>query len=281
MGIKKEIMKKVLVVFDGSHFPTSTLDFALELNAREPIMLTGIFLPSVDYSEALSYAYYSQSLAPLYLEEYDSDDKAIYKNKGLFEDFCKEHHIRYKIHDDILGKVTKGLQMETRYADLLILSSTHFYENLGEMVQEEYLTGTLHKTECPVVLLPGAYSRPNNVILAYDGSASSMHAIKQFIYLLPQFSNLKVLVMHAGDDEKDMPSLSFIKEYAGQHFSNLSYYKLDADPKKYFSSWLENKEFPLLVSGAYGRSSFSELFKTNFLKEVVKAQQVPLFIAHL
>lgn len=199
----------------------------------------------------------------------------------MFEAFCKEHHVRYKVHHDIQNKVAKGLQRETRYADLLVLSSTHFFENLGEQIQEEYLADTLHKTECPVVLLPGAYTRPNSVILAYDGSASSLHAIKQFIYLFPQFAELDVLVMYAGDDKGDLPSLSLIKEYAAQHFTRLSYYKLNADPKKHFDAWLENKGATMVVSGAYGRSAFSEFFRRNFLKDVVRAQLTPLFIAHL
>lgn len=274
-------MKKVLVAFDGAHFPSAILDFVLELHNSSPIVLTGVFLPSVDYSEAMSYSYYGNAIAPLYLEEYESDAVSIKKNIALFEDFCNKHHIRHKIHQDIKGAVAKGIQRETRYADLLVLSSKYFYENLGDMIQEEYLTDTLHKAECPVVLLPETYTTPDNVILAYDGSAASMHAIRQFIYLLPQYANLNTLVMHADDDDEDLPSLSLIKEYAAQHFNKLAYYQLNADPKKYFNTWIANKGSAMVISGSYGRSAFSEFFRKNFLKDIVKEQQVPLFIAHL
>lgn len=70
VALYKKNMKKVLVVFDGEHFPSATLDFALELNSREPIVLTGIFLPSADYADIMSYSYYGNALAPFYPETY-------------------------------------------------------------------------------------------------------------------------------------------------------------------------------------------------------------------
>jgi hypothetical protein len=279
--LQKKDMKKVLVIFDGAHFPSSTLDFALEMNRNEPILLTGIFLPSVDYAEAMRYLYYGNALVPLYLEEYEDDAVSIKKNMEHFEAFCKQHHIRYRIHGNIRKGIVKELQHQTRYADVMVISSMHFYENLGEMMQEDYLDGTLHKTECPIILLPGAYSKPDNIVFAYDGSASSMHALRQFIYLFPQWTDLNTLIIYAGDGSDDIPFLALIKEYASQHFSKLGYYKLNADPKKYFATWIEEKGAALLVSGSYGRSAFSELFRRNFLKEIVKEQSAPIFIAHL
>lgn len=273
-------MKKVLVVFDGAHFPSATLDFAFEMNNKEPILLTGLFLPSVDYAEAMNYFYFGTALAPLYLEEYEYDSVAIKKNIEQFERLCNQNNVRYKVHKNILKKVVEELRHETRYADLLILSSMHFYENLGVMMQEDYIEDTLHQTECPIVLLPGAYTQPTSIVFAYDGSAASMHAIKQFIYLFPQWTDLETLVIYANHGPEDIPSLSLIKEYAAQHFNKLAYYKLDADPKKYFTTWIGNKSSSLMVSGAYGRSAFSELFRRNFLKDVVKEHLMPLFIAH-
>lgn len=274
-------MKKILVVFDGSHFPTATLDFALKLNEASPILLTGIFLPSVDYAEAMSYYYYGAAVAPMYLTEYDDDPVAIKKNIDRFETFCLDHHIRFRIHDTIKKKVVKELQSETRYADLLILSSAHFYENLGEMIQEEYLTDTLHKAECPILLLPGEFEMPQNIILAYDGSASSMFAIKQFVYLMSFFTDMETMIVYADDKDDNIPFLDLIKEYAAHHFNKLGYYKLTAAPQKYFTTWLEDKGPSLLVSGSFGRSAFSELFHKNFLRNVIKEHNIPVFIAHL
>lgn len=273
-------MKKVLVVFDGAHFPSSTLQFALEMNSQEPIMLTGIFLPSIDYAEIVSYTYYGNALAPLYLKNYEEDDEEIRKNVALFEAFCNDHYIRYKVHQNIQKGIVQELRKETRYADLLVLSSPHFYENLGEWVQEEYLDNTLHKTECPIILLPGPHFTPESIIFAYDGSASSMHALKQFIYLFPQWTDLNTFIFYADDRKEEIPFYPLIHEYAAQHFSKLGYYSLKTGSGQHLRTWIENKGTTLLISGSYGRSAFSEFLRKNFLKEIVKEHEVPLFIAH-
>lgn len=273
-------MKKVLVVFDGAHFPAALTDFAIHLNNISPIMLTGIFMPSVDYAEATKYLYYGNAVVPAYLEEYDLDPSLIEKNIALFEDFCRTNHIRHQVHKNIKRQLVKELKYESRYADLMLLSSSRFYENLGPDIQKEYLHDTLHLSECPVLLLPETYTPTQNIILAYDGSASSMYAIRQFIYLMPEFTDLETLVVYAGTDKEDIPFVDLIQEYAPRHFDKLAYYRLDIDPKKYFNTWIVNKGAPILVSGSYGRSSWSELFRKSFVSDIIKEHKLPVFIAH-
>lgn len=273
-------MKKILVVFDGEHFAASALDFVLELNHTEPVLLTGVFMPSVDYAEMLSRYYYGAIMAPVLLQEYDEDPAAIRKNIGMFEEFCQTHHIRYVVHKGGTQRLVQELKGESRYADLMVLSSALFYENLGESTQSEYLHDTMHKSECPVLLLPEKYRRPTNVVLAYDGSASAMHAIRQFVYLLPGFTDLETLVVYANKEGEELPFRDLVREYAPQHFSKLGYVTFDLDPRKYFNAWIGNKGVPLLVSGSYGRSVLSELFHRNFLSEVIRDHRVPVFVAH-
>lgn len=273
-------MKKILLVFDGEHFATSLLDFAKELNSSEQVLLTGVFLPSVDYAEVLSYYYYGAVMAPVMLQEYDLDPILIKKNVDLFEEFCQAHNIRYSVRDDIQQHVAKGLKTESRYADLMVLSGAEFYKNLGEYTQAEYLHDAMHKAECPVLLLPEQYRRPTNVILTYDGSPTSMHAIRQFIYLFPDLTDLDTQIVYANDDGDQLPFRKLIREYAPLHFSKLGYTTFELDAKKYFSTWIANKGIPLVVGGSYGRSFWSGLFRKSFLEEVVREHQVPVFIAH-
>ena len=40
-------MKKILLAFDGVQFSKSAFDFARQLNDLHPILLTGVFNPSV------------------------------------------------------------------------------------------------------------------------------------------------------------------------------------------------------------------------------------------
>ena len=72
----------------------------------------------------------------------------------------------------------------------------------------------------------------------------------------------------------------YIVELATQHFSDLTFYKLEIDPKKYFSAWIEDRKASILVSGSFSRSAFSQMFKKSFVAEIIRAHTMPVFIAH-
>ena len=70
-------MKKVLVAFDGSNFSEGAFEFARRLNELEPILVTGVFMPQVEYANLWSYAAAANanvgtSYIPL-IEEEESD----------------------------------------------------------------------------------------------------------------------------------------------------------------------------------------------------------------
>jgi nucleotide-binding universal stress UspA family protein len=272
-------MKKVLAVFDGAHFSESSLQFISRLNELSPVLLTGVFLPSIDYSDVM--VYYLSMSGPLYYPEIVNDQPAMDANIRKFEAYCQKHHIEYRIHSDAEAKALPAIQKETRYADLLVLSNELFYENLGEISQKEYLKGTLHKTECPIILVPEEYRFPKSVIIAYDGSETSVFAMKQFAYLFPELANLSTLVVYATTGEEAMPDMPYMKELTARHFKDVSFYKLEADPKRYFSTWVADKGDALLVSGSFGRSGFSELLHQNFSWQVIRDHKLPVFMAHL
>ena len=73
---------------------------------------------------------------------------------------------------------------------------------------------------------------------------------------------------------------AFIEEWASRHFSNLTITSLKMDAGKYFATWMGDKKESLLVSGSFSRSGVSQLLRKSFVKEVIEAHKVPVFIAH-
>ena len=47
-------MKRILLAFDSNHFSEGALEIARELSERKRILLTGIFLPQVNYGNLWS-----------------------------------------------------------------------------------------------------------------------------------------------------------------------------------------------------------------------------------
>ena len=175
-------MKKILLAFDGTNFSEGAFEFARRMNEQSPILLTAAFLPQIDYANVWSYAEPTAGL--LFIPLIEQEDAAvIHKNIARFELLCQKNNIDYRVHKDFLDFALPALKKETRFADLLIIGSESFYENLGVNEPNESLKDALHAAECPILVVPEKFEYPTTNVLTYNGSNDSVFAIKQFAYL--------------------------------------------------------------------------------------------------
>lgn len=274
-------MKKVLLAFDGSNYSEGAFDFANELNKRHGILLVGVFISKIDYASLWSYAG-PGTAGTLFVPKITLEDKeAVRKTIEKFENKCKKNDIQYRIHENYESLGIEALTKESRFADLLILGSQTFYNDYDEKNISEYLKEALHEVECPTVVVPEHYTFPKSNIIAYDGSKSSVYAIKQFIYLFPELLNNKtVLVYSKFDQVYEVPDQILIEELALKHFSNLTIYKNNAEPSTYFNSFLLERKNAILITGSYGKSGLGSLFHKSFLSEIIKEHIIPVFVTH-
>lgn len=271
-------MKKVILAFEGTAFSEGAYEFARGLQKIQPILLVGVFLPQTSLVNLWSYAEGRRGTIPL-IESYESE--MVNESIKRFEHLCEKDGIEFRVHKDFYDLALPELEKESEFADLLVLGSETFYESLGIDSPNIYLRDTLHGVKCPVVIVPEKFDFPESIILAYDGSADSLYAIKQFAYLFPELCDKKTILVYAGADaSEDFPEKVQIEELTARHFSNLTLLKLNVDPKKYFNSWLLEKKSAMLVSGAYGRSDFSQMLKKSFVTDVIADHRLPVFIAH-
>jgi hypothetical protein len=132
-------MKKVLLAFDSTHFSEGAFEFARRMNEMNSILLTGVFLPQVDYANLWSYSGGGIS-GPLYVPLVEgADADAVAKSIERFELSCQKNDINYRVHKDFYDFALPELKKETRFADLLIIGSESFYENLGTGDPNDYL----------------------------------------------------------------------------------------------------------------------------------------------
>ena len=273
-------MKKILIAFNGDYFPGSALEFAIRLSKSQPVLLTGVFIPQATYAYLWNQA--SAGSGPLFPPFVEEVSSAIVKDNIIkFKELCQANNVGYKVHKDVYDFALPELIKETRFADLLIVDSEKFYESTSKGEQSSHLQDLLHQTECPVLVVPEKFQFPEKNILAYDGSESSVYAIKQFAYLFPEFTGNETLLVFSKDDEEtELPNETYIQELASQHYKNLNLLKLNVDSKKYFATWLSEEKKPILVSGSFGRSTVSQLFRRSFVKEIIAHADLPVFIAH-
>jgi hypothetical protein len=273
-------MRKILLAFDGIHFSEAAFEFAKQLNERNPILLTGVFLPHVNYANLWAYA--DGMGAPIFVNALDDEEEeTIEKNITHFELLCQKNHIEYRTHKDFYNLALPELKKETRFADLMIIGGENFYQNMGSGEPNNYLKDALHQIECAVIVVPEKFTFPSINILTYDGSESSVFAIKQFAYLLPEFLTNPTLLTYADTEEgAKIPDEAYIEELASRHFTDLTISKIELDAKKYFSTWISDKSSAIIISGAFSRSAFSQFFKKSFITDIIREHKLPVFIGH-
>jgi len=276
-------MNKIVLLSNAEKLPKGAFDFACMLNEQQPILLAGVFLPKVDYWNTLLYFSFGAAAPLLYYTPEGTE--VLTENTAVkeFEQLCQHNGIEYRVHNynENFEDIKKYIKIESRFADLLLFSNDLFYKELTAEMYNEYAEETMHHAECPIMIIPEDYAKPDNIVLTYDGSASSVYAIKQFAALLPELTKLETLLVYINPSEKHgFPEMDFIEEFAERHFSNLSFLKLEIDPEKYFSTWLEDRKNTLLVAGAKSRSGISELFHKSFVGDLLKEHKIPIFITH-
>ena len=273
-------MKKILIAFAGDRYSESTFEFIRRLNQLQPVFAAGLFLPAFDFSKIWIFSdpVSGQTYVPdIYESEVDEHQNAA----QTFRAFCDKEDIKYQVHMDTGQMTVTAIVEESRFADLLIINNEKFYEYLGNDSSNPTLKDALHRAECPVLILPERFDFPERIVLAYDGSASSVFAIKQFIYLFPELTSLDVILSYSSTDvDADIPKAPLLQELLSGRFRNVIYHKAAELPKKLFEKIETEDKRTLVVSGSFGRSMPSQFFKKSYVAEILNRHQLPLFIAH-
>jgi len=273
-------MKKILIAFDGKHFSEGAMQMAAWINDQEPALMTGVFLSPIDYREVIGYTGMGMG-TPVVMPPFQEDDALVSANITRFEERCRKEGFEYRVHKDTELFALQELIAETRFADLLIVSSELFYENIDHHQPNDYLKKTLQSAECPVMLVPEQFIKPFNLIFSYDGKASSTFAIRQFTYLFPTCNRMDTMLVCASEEsDAEIPQLTLIEELMARHYESVSIEHLAGENREGLTHWIGEHRGSLLVTGAYGRGELSSMFRKSFVTDLIRQHRIPIFIAH-
>lgn len=274
-------MEKIVVVCDSHKIEISAIDFGCYLSQLTHSALSGILLDNVIQEvipENAHMPYYATAgkARPGETVVMDSDQAMIY--------FMEQSRKR-GVQSDVT--VSKGAPSETvlyesRFADLLVVSPDLTFLGDADDLPSSFVKHLLVKSECPVVLAPHTFEKISQITFCYDGTASSLFAIKQFTYLLPQFRNIPVMLLEVRDslireaDEGHMRTMSWLKA----HYEHVDFHFLQGRVNEELLIYFMDKKDVFIVMGAFGRNLVSNLFRKSTSEKVIKTADLPLFIAH-
>jgi hypothetical protein len=278
-NIKWLYMKKILLLCDGDNLPSGAIRFIKNMREKQPLFVKGLFINPVDVLEMIPVGFIPVSGPYAKLKE--EELQLVEKSREKFVEAFESAGIKYEIHPHI-GEWNRELFIkESRFADLVVISEELFCSNMIETQPNYFMIEALRASESPVVVVPEKFKCIEHLAFAYDGGKESMHAIKQFVYLFPDLTDLPSDFVHIKNEEADgIPERTLLGEYTFSHFEAQYTSKLHFDPKKYLTSWLCTKKNVFLVSGSFSRSAVSNTFKKSFADHVIAEHSCPIFIAH-
>jgi hypothetical protein len=271
-------MKRILFAGGGNNFPQGGFEFLKSMHGADQISVKGLFFSPIGYQHRTSVSHISTDAPYLRLKE--KEPVSIDASKALFAEQCELSHIKYDIHGNKEQWNKDIFVGQSRFADLVVLSRELFYADTRIDDPATYLHKALRLSECPVMLVPEVFSPFERLVVAYDGSKESLFALKQLCYLFPQYTDLPTEIVYVNQEGTDeIPDIEMLSDYCRLHFENMNFQKLHFKPGQ-FASWVTRKKNALLVSGSFGRSSFSYANRRSFVEAIAHDQHMPVFIAH-
>ena len=196
-----------------------------------------------------------------------------------FRELCRSQGVLGKVHPLPVPSI-RDLVRETRFADLLLLDPRFSEGPEEDQVPSASAVEIFRQAECPVISVPPKFGSIQEIVFACDGSASSVHALRQVSYLFPQFSDRKITVLHTYEHQMHAPWKDALNEWLQMHFQDVYFQQKQG---KLFDVLMEEcypKPNLMLVLGAYGRSSWSQFLRESQAQRILNLFEGPVCIAH-
>lgn len=279
-------MEKILVALHAGQVNTNTIDFACHMAALTGSKLTGVILEDQPVLQEMQGE--RLGLATAYAGTFVATDvvhlPARQTSEGdpetLFTATCARHNIRCDVHRPVFVPVYDIIE-ESRFADLLIVDASLSFEKHHEPAPSGFVKDVLYYAECPVMVAPQRFTGIDEIVFAYDGSASSVFAIRQFTYLFPALEDKTATVLHVSDkDEWPVREKQLMADWLKPHYSIINFRLLKGNARSEMMAYLQGRENLMVVMGAFGRGTLSRMIRGSLAGPVLKAGKLPVFITH-
>ena len=277
-------MKKIIAAADAVNFSEEQL---IHFNAVAKLIggkLVVVFLENIVGATfpmvgATPYGAYT------YMEEMDEKSmearrETIREKVKLFHTICEDKKIDARLHKKA-GTPLEEIIRESRFADLLMVNNNITFATLFETDPPKFVKDVLSEAQCPVLVLPSEQKEIKELVFTYNGSFSSMYAIRQFTNLFESFTDKKVTVLYVDEHNTDkVHDEHLLREYLQHHYKNWEIKLLTGEPSSAIMTYLMHRNNYLLTLGAYGRSKFSQFFHHSDAEKILHTLNTPVFITH-
>ena len=271
------------MAIDSLNLDENAVQFATYLARLTDSNLTAIFLQDLVREDAvvLPLGEDGSSGEVIMIRESADDQDSVElrdENIQLFRELVREAGIPASVYLDN-GDPARGIIAESRYADLLVIDPATSFSALYDGPPTRFVKDILQEANCPVVISPKSFEDIDNIIFCYDGSKSSLFAMKQFSYLFPELRSkrAKVIDLVTGEFAGDKEGVT---EWLKYHYDDAEWIAAEPEVTDALFNYLLRKKNDFVVMGAYGRGLLASFFEEDFEEGTTRTTTLPIFVAH-
>ena len=273
-------MEKILFISNGLELNTEALDFTCYLGRLTRSRITGVFLENLlEDAKPVLEKISGHSLSESENKAYEEKKQMIASNIKRFEEACARRSVRSMVREDF-GIPPSEVLLESRYADLAVISPDTSFNSEIESLPSNFVKRFIEKSECPVVIAPQTFREINEIVFTYNGSASSVYAIKQFTYLFPALDDTRVTILGVNGKDLSEKEKNQFRGWLQNHYNAIGFEILQGNPETELFKWLQTRKNAFITMGAYGRSMVSQFFRRSTAELLIKTLPQPIFITH-
>lgn len=151
------------------------------------------------------------------------------------------------------------------------LATGHLGSNLERVIRAS------HK---PVFVANRSFTPVKNVLVAFDGGASSLKAV-ELVATSPLYQGLDVTLAYVGKpSDKVQAALDTATQKLQAAGLNTEQQVLSGDADKALADLANNQEYQLLVMGAFSHSRLRSLFIGSTTMEMIRACKIAIMLVH-
>lgn len=280
-------MSKILIALDQKTSFIKDLSVAVKnlTDSQAKPLFVAFLVKDMAYTTSLSTYFRNSSLneyLPVNYGLLTEEDQAKTEVISNFEKDARDAGLRYQIYNDFKITIAE-LVKQTTYADLLILSYQIFFNHVTHKPDTSILYQVLKGSRCPVLIIPDGMHAVKNILFTYDSRESSVFAIRAFSGLFAHSTRDKevTILTVTPNAEEEIKNEGCLLNLVKQHFNNVGVQLLAGTKiSDEILNFAQGVEDPLVVMGAYGRSTISNLIIPSVARRIIKQRNTPLFIAH-
>lgn len=255
-------MNRLVAIFDTSSAAEDVIDFALELKDTGAYQVV-FCLPQSLSPFPMVEAFGGQKPRAEHYNYYEILEEILLQNEELTPITrqrmiakCRRAQSRIKVIFDTLA-MEEVLVKESEFSDLVIMG----YDTLHSLDDKSRLAWLIQNLKSPMVVVPSQSKTVDNILLIYDGSPSSMLAIKHFGQIMGNTFNQKQYFLISFFDNLVNPEQEqLMMDYIRLHLPNIGYLRLENIHDPAFRLFVENTPNLLMVGGKDQETITNQLF---------------------